>query len=44
MKMDFDLRDLNRPALERLVKQLLVASGAEEKAILLSCGALPGDD
>lgn len=34
MKMDFDLRDLNRPALERLVKQLLVASGDEEKAIL----------
>lgn len=34
MKMEFDLRDLNRPALERLVKQLLTASGDEEKEIL----------
>lgn len=34
MKMEFDLRDLNRPALERLVKQLLTASGDEEKAIM----------
>jgi hypothetical protein len=34
MKMDFDLRDLNRNALERLVKQLLVTKDGEEKAIL----------
>lgn len=34
MKIDFDLRDLNRPALERLVKQLLTSSGDEEKAIM----------
>lgn len=34
MKMEFDLRDLNRPALERLVKQLLTASDAEEKEIM----------
>ena len=34
MKMDFDLRDLNRAALERVVKQLLVASEGEEKKIL----------
>lgn len=34
MKMDFDLRDLNRAALERLVKQLMVASDDEEKKIM----------
>lgn len=34
MKIDFDLRDLNRPALERLVKQLLTASDDEEKEIM----------
>jgi hypothetical protein len=34
MKMDFDLRDLNRSALERMVKQLLVAKDGDEKAIL----------
>jgi hypothetical protein len=34
MKMDFDLRDLNRAALERLVKQLLVTKDGEEKALL----------
>jgi hypothetical protein len=34
MKMDFDLRDLNRGALERMVKQLLVAKDGEEKKIL----------
>lgn len=38
MKIDFDLRDLNRPALERLVKQLLTASGEEEKAIMERLG------
>lgn len=39
MKLDFDLRDLNRSALERVVKQLLVASDDEEKKILDSLGA-----
>jgi hypothetical protein len=34
MKMDFDLRDLNRGALERMVKQLLVAKDGEEKKLL----------
>lgn len=34
MKIDFDLRDLNRQALERLVKQLLVADDREEKDIM----------
>jgi chaperonin GroEL (HSP60 family) len=34
MKMDFDLRDLNRSALERLVKQLLSADSADEKEIM----------
>jgi hypothetical protein len=34
MKMDFDLRDLNRGALERMVKQLLVAKDGDEKKIL----------
>jgi hypothetical protein len=34
MKMEFDLRDLNRTALERMVKQLLSSSEAEEKDIL----------
>lgn len=34
MKMDFDLRDLNRAALERLVKQFMVASDDEEKKIM----------
>lgn len=34
MKVDFDLRDLNRQALERLVKQLLVADDREEKSIM----------
>jgi chaperonin GroEL (HSP60 family) len=34
MKMDFDLRDLNRSALERLVKQLLSADTADEKEIM----------
>ena len=34
MKIDFDLRDLNRPALERLVKQLLAGSEADEKEIM----------
>lgn len=39
MKLDFDLRDLNRSALERVVKQLLVATDDEEKKILDSLGA-----
>jgi predicted lactoylglutathione lyase len=34
MKMDFDLRDLNRSALERIVKQLLVSDEEQEKKIL----------
>ena len=34
MKMEFDLRDLNRGALERMVKQLLVAKDGDEKKIL----------
>lgn len=34
MKMEFDLRDLNRSALERLVKQLIGADGPEEKEIM----------
>ncbi len=34
MKMEFDLRDLNRAALERLVKQLMVASDEDEKKIM----------
>jgi hypothetical protein len=34
MKMDFDIRDLNRSALERMVKQLLVAKDGDEKKIL----------
>lgn len=34
MKMDFDLRDLNRGALERMVKQLLVAKDGEEKKLM----------
>lgn len=34
MKMDFDIRDLNRSALERMVKQLLVAKDGDEKQIL----------
>lgn len=34
MKMELDLRDLNRGALERLVRQLLVADESEEKAIM----------
>ena len=38
MKIDFDLRDLNRPALERLVKQLLTASEEEEKEIMSRLG------
>lgn len=36
MKIDFDLGDLNRPALERLVRQLLTADEAEEKKIMAS--------
>jgi hypothetical protein len=32
--MDFDIRDLNRSALERMVKQLLVAKDGDEKKIL----------
>jgi phage I-like protein len=38
MKIDFDLRDLNRPALERLVKKLLTASDDEEKEIMERLG------
>lgn len=34
MKMDFDLRDLNRTALERMVKQLLTASDKEERDMM----------
>ena len=34
MKIDFDLRDLNRQALERMVKQLLTSSDKEEKALM----------
>ena len=34
MKMEFDLRDLNRGALERMVKQLLVAKDGDEKKLL----------
>lgn len=34
MKIDLDLRDLNRQALERMVKQLLTASDKEEKALM----------
>jgi hypothetical protein len=34
MKMEFDIRDLNRSALERMVKQLLVAKDGDEKKIL----------
>lgn len=32
--VQLDLRDLNRSALERIVKQLLTASEGEEKAIM----------
>ena len=39
MKMEFDLRDLNRTALERMVKQLLSSSESEEKAILKKLNA-----
>ena len=34
MKMDLDLRDLNRTALERMVKALLVASESEERSMM----------
>lgn len=34
MKIDFDLRDLNRTALERMVKQLLTASDKEERDMM----------
>lgn len=34
MKMEFDLRDLNRTALERMVKQLLTASDKEERDMM----------
>ena len=34
MKIDFDLRDLNRGALERMVKQLLTAKDGDEKEIM----------
>jgi hypothetical protein len=34
MKLEMDLRDLNRSALERLVKQLLSADSADEKEIM----------
>lgn len=34
MKIDFDLRDLNRVALERMVKQLLTAKDGDEKEIM----------
>ena len=34
MKMDLDLRDLNRTALERMVKALLVANDAEERNMM----------
>jgi L-2-hydroxyglutarate oxidase LhgO len=34
MKMEFDFRDLNRAALERMVKQLLTASDKEERDMM----------
>ena len=34
MKLEMDLRDLNRSALERLVKQLLSADSADDKEIM----------
>jgi L-2-hydroxyglutarate oxidase LhgO len=34
MKVDFDIRDLNRNALERMVKQLLTASDKEEREMM----------
>ena len=34
MKLNFDLEDLTNSALKRLVKQLLMASDAEEKKIM----------
>ena len=38
-KVDFDLNDLNRSALERLVRQLLTANDNEEKAIMKKLSA-----
>jgi len=34
MKLEFDVRDLNRAALERMVKQLLTASDKEERELM----------
>lgn len=34
MKLEFDFRDLNRAALERMVKQLLTASDKEERDMM----------
>lgn len=34
MKMEFELGDLNRSALERMVKQLLTASEKEERQMM----------